>query len=105
MEFPNLEYINQLAGGDAAIKMKLIHIIKTEFPEEKKEYYRSIEIGLFPRIEENVHRVKHKISILGLTKGYEVANAFEYNLRNLDLKGKEDFEKILIVITEYIKTI
>ena len=36
MEFPNLEYINQLAGGDAAIKMKLIHIIKTEFPEEKK---------------------------------------------------------------------
>ena len=39
------------------------------------------------------------------SKGYEVANAFEYNLRNLDLKGKEDFEKILIVITEYIKTI
>ena len=105
MEFPNLEYINQLAGEDAAIKKKLIHIIKTEFPEEKKEYYRSIEIGLFPRIEENVHRVKHKISILGLTKGYEIANAFEYNLRKLDLKGKEDFEKILIVITQYIKTI
>ena len=37
MEFPNLEYINQLAGEDAAIKKKLIHIIKTEFPEEKKE--------------------------------------------------------------------
>jgi|TARA_B110000908_G_C10153466_1_gene402496 hypothetical protein len=105
MEFPNLEYINQLAGGDASIKNKLIHIIKTEFPEEKKEYYKSIKLGVFPRIEENVHRVKHKISILGLTKGYEIANTFEYNLRKLNLNGKEDFEKILIVITQYIKTI
>ncbi|EAR11963.1 hypothetical protein PI23P_11537 [Polaribacter irgensii 23-P] len=105
MESPNLKYINQLAAGDAAVKEELIHIIKTEFPEEKKEYCKSIESGDFSRIAEIIHRVKHKISILGLIEGYEIANVFEYNLRNSDLKGKAAFEKVLMAITAYIKTI
>jgi HPt (histidine-containing phosphotransfer) domain-containing protein len=105
MEQPNLEYINRLARGDETIKKELINIIKTEFPEEKKEYYASIESGVFKIIEENVHRLKHKISILGLVKNYEIANEFETNLRKLDLNGQEDFEKILRLITRYIKTI
>ena len=105
MEQPNLEYINRLARGDESIKKELINIIKTEYPEEIKEYYSSIESGVFKRIEENVHRLKQKISILGLVKSYEIANKFETNLRKLDLNGQEDFEKILRLITQYIKTI
>lgn len=105
MEQPNLSYINQLARGDESIKAELIGVIKTEFPEEKKDYYNSIENKEFKKIEENVHRLKHKISILGLEKSYKIANEFEHNLRKQNLDKKEDFDKILIVISAYIETI
>ncbi|MCH3885217.1 Hpt domain-containing protein [Tenacibaculum aquimarinum] len=105
MEKPNLEYINQLARGDQSIKNELIDVIKTEFPEEKKDYYNSLENKEYKKIEENVHKIKHKISILGLEKSYEIANKFEHNLRELNLEGKEDFDKILKAISDYIDTI
>lgn len=105
MEQPNLKYIDQLARGDKSIKQELIDVLKNEFPEEKKEYFRSLEKKEFKNIEENVHRIKHKISILGLEKGYKKANDFEHNLRELSLKGEKDFEKILIAITNYIKNL
>ncbi|TXD49169.1 Hpt domain-containing protein [Polaribacter sp. IC073] len=105
MEQPNLEYINQLARGDESIKNELIDVIKTEFPEEKKDYYNSLESKEYKRIEENVHKLKHKISILGLEKSYEIANEFEHNLRELSLDRKEDFDEILIAISDYIEII
>ncbi|MDX6746018.1 Hpt domain-containing protein [Polaribacter sp. PL03] len=105
MEKPNLEYINQLARGDDSIKNELIDVIKTEFPEEKKDYYNSLEKKEFKKIEENVHKLKHKISILGLEKSYEIANEFEHNLRELSLDKQKDFDKILTAISDYIDTI
>ena len=43
MELPNLSYINDIARGDESIKKTLIDVIKSEFPEEKKEYFESLE--------------------------------------------------------------
>jgi molecular chaperone DnaK (HSP70) len=71
MEKPNLNYVNNLSGDDKDLKELLIDVIKTEFPEEKKKYYESYHNKEFKKIEENVHRLKHKISILGLEKSYE----------------------------------
>ena len=105
MEKPNLMYINQLAGEDETVKKRLIEIIKTEFPKEKKEYLLSLDKLDYKKIEENVHKLKHKISILGLEKGYEITNEFEHNLRDQRLADAESFEKILIEISEYLKTI
>ncbi|WP_422091494.1 Hpt domain-containing protein [Tenacibaculum ovolyticum] len=105
MEKPNLEYVIKLANGDESVRKILIDVIKTEFPEEKKDYYDSLKNKEFKKIEENVHRLKHKISILGLEKSYKIANEFEHNLRELNLDKVEDFEKILIVISTYLKTI
>jgi predicted adenine nucleotide alpha hydrolase (AANH) superfamily ATPase len=107
MEQPNLEYIDQLARGDESIKKTLIDVIKSEFPGEKIDYYNSIELKDFKKIEDNVHRIKHKFSILGLEKSYEKANEFEHNLREqqLNLSEQKDFDKILIAISEYLKTI
>lgn len=105
MEQPNLDYINQLARGDESIKKTLIDVVKSEFPEEKKEYYQSLEDKVFKKIEENVHRLKHKISILGLEKSYMKANEFEHNLREHSLKGQQEFEQTLKAITNYIATI
>ncbi|MBC8757005.1 Hpt domain-containing protein [Kordia sp. YSTF-M3] len=105
MEYPNLTYIEQLARGDQKIRATLIDVIKTEFPEEKQDYYDSLEKKDYKKIEENVHRLKHKISIFGLEKSYELANTYEHNLREKNRDGAEDFEQILTTITAYIKTI
>ena len=105
MEQPNLIYIDKLANGDESVKKRLIEIIKTEFPKEKKEYLLSLENLDYKKIEENVHKLKHKISILGLEKSYEIANEFEHNLRTQKLIDAKRFEKILIAISEYLKTI
>ncbi|MCH2194218.1 Hpt domain-containing protein [Kordia sp.] len=105
MEQPNLTYVEQLARGDENIRSTLIDVIKTEFPEEKNEYYESLVTKDYKKIEENVHKLKHKISILGLEKSYELANTYEHNLREKRMDGVDDFEEILNTITAYIKTI
>jgi|TARA_B110000495_G_scaffold154375_1_gene137532 HPt (histidine-containing phosphotransfer) domain-containing protein len=105
MEKPNLNYVNNLSGDDNNVKKLLIDVIKTEFPEEKKEYYENYESKEFKKIEENVHRLKHKISILGLEESYEIANEYEHNLRNKCTDKSDDFDIILLVITEYLKTL
>ena len=105
MEKPNLNFVDELARGDMSVRKILIDVIKEEFPEEKKNYYKSLEEKDYKKIEENVHGIKHKISILGLEKSYETANIFEHNLREHSLVGFKDFDKILIVISDYIETI
>ena len=107
MEKPNLIYIEKLARGDESVKKTLISVIKTEFPDEEKEYHNSIQNKDFKEIEDIVHRIKHKFSILGLEKSYEMTNKFEHNLReqHLDAKQKEEFDNILSVISQYLKTI
>jgi hypothetical protein len=105
MEKPNFEYIDKLARGDDEVKNMLLDVIKTEFPEEKKEYFESFNTRDFKKTEENVHKLKHKISILGLVKSYELANKYEHNLREESIDGYENFEATLANITNFIETI
>ena len=56
----------------------------------------------FKEAAEVVHKLKHKISILGLEKGYEVAANFENNLIQNSELGKVDFESILSAITDFL---
>ena len=88
MEQPNLNYIEELSEGDKAFEAKLILVLKKELPLEFEEYQRNFEEKNCIKTAENVHKLKHKISILGLTKGYEEAAKFEN-----DLKDHEDFSR------------
>lgn len=105
MEQPNQSYINSLSGGDDAFKQKLIDIIKKEYPEEKQVYFDNLAANNFKLAADNVHKLKHKISILGLEKGYEVAVAYENNLLNGTTDLKDQFETILKNITDYLEDI
>ena len=78
---PNLNYINSLSEGDKSFEMKILGIIKKEFKEEKNTYYNNMKNDNFKLCAENVHKIKHKISILGLEKSYEIAERYENNLR------------------------
>ena len=105
MEQPNQSYINSLSGGDDVFKQKLIDIIKKEYPEEKQVYFDNFKANNFKLAADNVHKLKHKISILGLEKGYEVAVAYENNLLNGTTDLKDQFETILKNITDYLEDI
>lgn len=105
METPNLSYIHSMSGGDKAFESKLISIIKAEFPEEKATYIKNITSNNFKAAAENVHKLKHKISILGLEKSYEVAVDFENNLLENSTAGREGFDAILKKMTDFLAVI
>jgi hypothetical protein len=103
MEQPNLNYVYSMSDGDKLFEQKLIDIIKIEFPEEQKSYYNNISTLNYKHTAENVHKLKHKISILGLEKSYEIAVAFENNLLEENTLLQNEFESILTIITNYLK--
>ncbi|WP_109299423.1 Hpt domain-containing protein [Aquimarina sp. AU474] len=105
MEEPNLSVINTLSGGDKTFEEKIFNVIKREFPEEKDQYFDNLKNENLTKAAEDVHKLKHKISILGLEKSYEIATDYEKNLKQGTFGLKEDFEKILQTITQYITTL
>jgi hypothetical protein len=105
MEQPNFSYIHSMSGGDKAFEEKLIGIIKAEFPEEKQVYFENITAENYKLTAENVHKLKHKISILGLEKSYDVAVNYENNLINGNTEGRIDFESILQNMTDFLETL
>ena len=99
---PNLNYINSLSEGDKSFEMKILGIIKKEFKEEKNTYYNNIKNDNFKLCAENVHKIKHKISILGLEKSYEIAERYENNLREGNYELQNRFSDILNKVTNYL---
>jgi HPt (histidine-containing phosphotransfer) domain-containing protein len=103
MEQPNKSYIHSLSGGDTVFEQKLIDIIKNEFPDEKKVYFKNMAEKKYKLAADNVHKLKHKISILGLERSYETAVAFENNLLDGSIELKDKFESILTIMTNYLR--
>ncbi|TVZ57930.1 hypothetical protein NA63_0421 [Flavobacteriaceae bacterium MAR_2010_105] len=105
VDIPNLSYINALSGGDIEFEKKLINIIKKEFPIEKEIYFKNLKEKKYQEVAENVHKLKHKISILGLENSYELAVTYENNLKEGSLDLKEDFQIILKSMTNFLNTL
>lgn len=101
----NLNYIKELSAGDKIFEKKLISILKDEFPKESSHYYACLKNNDLKKTAEIVHKIKHKISILGFNKGYKIANTFEQELKMKKIELSTDFEKILDEIALYLKSI
>ena len=102
-EQPNLDYFNQIANGEQAILNTLISRLKSEFPQQLKSYNQSILESNYIEAAEALHKLKHKIGLLGLEKGYNIANQYEHNLREHNMQNKNEFEAILKNITNFIQ--
>ena len=101
-EQPNLNYLKSLSGGDADFENELLAVIKEELPEEIVEYEDCLTEGDCMKTAACVHKLKHKISILGLVKSYHLASDYENQLR-LDNKAlKNNFREILDVMVAYV---
>ena len=103
MELPNSNYINNLAGADLVFKNKLIEIIKGEHPLECEAYLGCIEASNFNEAAEAVHKLKNKISMLGLELSYVLAQEHEEALKNKDMSKHDSFLAILQSMSHYIK--
>lgn len=99
---PNLEYIQSMSGGDKSFENSLIAIIKNEFETEKNEYYKNIAVKNLKHTVDNVHKLKHKVGILGLDYGYELTIAFELELLEGKTNLQEDFEGLIEVMTKFL---
>jgi hypothetical protein len=102
MEKPNLNYINELSGENLAFKIKIISIFKKELSEEIVVYSSEFKSGNYLLAAQSVHKLKHKISILGLEKGYCIAEEYENNLKKNSTKLDVDFKNILKKMQEFV---
>ena len=103
MEQPNLNYIKELSGGDLEFEKSIISVLKKEFPIEYSLFNENFENKNYTEAANNVHKIKHKISILGFKKGLELTSTFEKDLKKQDIKLYPDFVKILNKIHVYLK--
>ena len=101
-EQPNIDYIKELSGGDSEFEEKMLSILKQELPVEIKTYLKTLEINNLRQTAEIVHKIKHKISILGLEKSYEFTIQYEKQLLEANKEGHEDFLRILNTMSDFL---
>lgn len=93
-----------MSGGDNAFEKKLLGIIKEEFPIEKASYFDNIRTSDLVEAAKDVHKIKHKISILGLEKSFIIAEKHENRLKKGNLDLENEFNSIIEEMTTFIKT-
>ncbi|MGY8909410.1 MAG: Hpt domain-containing protein [Flavobacteriales bacterium] len=102
MEKPNLSLIKEISGNDIEFENNILDIIKLEFPEEVKIFKTNFKDKKYLEASNNIHKIKHKISLLGLEKGLETASAFEIELKQGNIKLHHSFIEILDKIHVYL---
>ena len=102
MNLPNSSYIKNLSQGNIDFEKHLIEIIRGELANEIETYRSAIDSKDFETAASMVHKLKHKIGVVGLSDGYQLAIDYEENLK----LGKKDlqstFEKLLPIMLDYI---
>ena len=102
MEKPNLSLIKEISGNDIEFENNILEIIKLEFPEEVNLFKTNFEQKNYIEASNNIHKIKHKISLLGLEKGLETASAYEIELKQGNIKLHHNFMEILDKIHVYL---
>lgn len=104
MEKPNFSYIDKMANGDKSFRNKIVEVLKQELPEEINNYRNYMSQNDLKNAALFVHRIKHKMSILGLEKSYEITNSFENEMKSTgNLEKKEYFEKVLPLMKNFLE--
>ncbi len=105
MEEPNIEYILLLARGEESIKLKLIKVLQYELPIEIDAYYENIKSNQWQQAAFHVHKIKHKIAILGLEDTYLMAEKYEYQLSENRTDLQTDFENTLTLMLNFVNNL
>ncbi|MDI1315953.1 Hpt domain-containing protein [Flavobacterium sp.] len=102
MEQPNLDYILKLSGDDEAIQLKLISILQYELPLEIDAYFACMHLKKTKQAASCVHKLKHKIGILGLEESYYTAEKYEDELKKNKKNLQKKFENTLTLMQNFV---
>lgn len=102
MEVPNIKYIKEISDNDAAFEASILSVLKKEFPEEVSIFLKNYKSKNYIETANNIHKLKHKISILGLKKGYELATKFELEIKDGKTELYSDFINVINKIDVYL---
>lgn len=102
METPNLTYIKELSDNDVLFEKKMIDVIKTCLKEEYALFNKHFEKKNYIEASNNVHKIKHQIGVLGMPKSFEMATAFEDDLKNNSIKLFYEFDQLIKTINAFL---
>ncbi|MVO08918.1 Hpt domain-containing protein [Flavobacterium sp. TP390] len=83
----------------------MIAILKKELPEEIAVYKSQMQNNNWQEAAQSVHKLKHKVSILGLEKSYYLAETYEENLKNKVSTFQNEFEIVLEAMLNFVQTL
>lgn len=81
METPNLDYIKKISDGDSNFEESMLALLKTEFPLELITLKKNFSEGNFIEVSLNIHKIKHKIAMLGMNNCFKLATKIEKNIK------------------------
>ena len=93
--------LNELRKNDPHI----YSTIKNELPTEIAVYFEAFNNNDYKAAAGHVHKLKHKISILGLEKSYYLAEQYEDHLKNNTTEGAEEFAVLLNNMQDFVATL
>ncbi len=102
-EIPNLNYIIKISNGNRLFARNLLDILKKELPREIETYQLHLNDGDFTKTAGDVHKITHKIKILGLEKSCKMAEEYRRGLIRKSLTLKQDFEDLLTAMLIFIE--
>lgn len=102
---PNLTYIQKLADGSKIFENKMKTILKNEFPQEQQAFLKAYKNNEFIVAAEMVHKLKHKIGMLGMDEAYNFAIHFESELKNKKTTHFPKFISILETMETFINAL
>lgn len=102
MEKPNLNYIEEISNGNEVFKQKFFSLLKEELPKEIANYNNNFKAKNYSAAAADVHKLKHKIAILGIPKSQNIASQFEKNLLNNNESLYLDFDIIIKNIATFV---
>ncbi|WP_299016188.1 Hpt domain-containing protein [uncultured Polaribacter sp.] len=84
-----------MSGGDKVFEQELLQILKLEFPKELKELKLNFKAKNFEKVTLDIHKIKHKIGLLGMADSLEFASKVEYDIK----KGiTEEYDDLLLIL-------
>ncbi|MBT2162570.1 Hpt domain-containing protein [Zobellia barbeyronii] len=102
-ERPSLNYVENLVGvRDAEFEQKFVTLLKSEFSWDLGKYLYHIKLDEPRAAAEIVHKLKYKISVLGMQKTFIFAEEHKERLHAGDASLDEDFKKILKRINVFL---
>lgn len=102
METPNLTYIKEISGGDKDFEKSMLDILKAEFPKEYTVLKNNFANKNYQEVALNIHKIKHKIGMLGMKKSFEFATTIEQDVKKGIIEEYDAFLLILDRINVYL---